>query len=119
MKLLFQVEVQCFSFHITNPFTVGCKNEMYGGMVNCFSDYFQTKIEYCSDSNGYWRFKRLENVLLDNNTKQLQVLTHPELWQDEIMSPKKRVYRCADERAMKMKIWYDNTLANNNRNNID
>ncbi len=116
---LFPIKVDCFCFHITNEFTIGCNKESYAGLINCYSDKFQKEVGYCSDSNGYWRFARLEDILIEAACEKLQVLTHPELWQDEIMSPKQRVYRCIDERAIKTKQWYDTTLKNHNRENID
>lgn len=116
---LFNVNITSFCFHINNTFTLQCHKTHYAGLLNAFSSYFQKQVAYCSDSNGYWRFKRLEEMLTDKSITQLQVLTHPELWQDEVMSPKQRVERCADLRAEKAKQWYNNTLINNGRKNID
>lgn len=119
IESFFKVKINSFCFHINNEFTLKCINKEYAGLVNAFSGFFQREIAYCSDSNGYWRFKRLEDVLKDGNLKRLQVLTHPELWQDEIMSPKQRVNRCIDLRAEKTKKWYNDVLKSNGRENID
>ncbi|MBL7901676.1 MAG: hypothetical protein JNK73_06750 [Bacteroidia bacterium] len=116
---VFNLSINSFCFHINNTFTLGCNKTHYAGLLNAFSDYFQKQVSYCSDSNGYWRFKRLEDVLSDKGIKQLQVLTHPELWQDEVMSPRQRVHRCAELRSEKSKQWYNDILKNNNRENID
>jgi hypothetical protein len=116
---IFNIKINSFCFHINNDFTLKCNKANYAGLINAFSEIFQKEIAYCSDSNGYWRFKRLEDVLIDSEIKKLQVLTHPELWQDEIMSPKQRVYRCAELRAEKTKQWYDNVLKINGRENLD
>lgn len=119
LEKMFSVKINSFCFHITSTFTSSCYKTKYAGMTNAFSKYFQKEFGYCSDSNGYWRFKRLEDVLTNATDQRLQVLTHPELWQDKIMSPKQRVYRCADIRAEKSKQWYNNVLEKGNRKNID
>ena len=119
LEKLFNIKISSFCFHINNEFTLKCNKSAYAGLSNAFSEYFQKEIAYCSDSNGYWRFTRLEDFLLNPNNKQAQVLTHPELWQDEIMSPKQRVNRCADLRAEKSKQWYNDILTSHNRENID
>jgi hypothetical protein len=119
IQSVFNVPVKSFCFHITNDFTLSCNKPEYAGLVNAFSEFFQKQIPYCSDSNGYWRYRRLEDVLAKAEDKNLQVLTHPGLWQDEVMSPKQRVYRSADLRSEKMKKWYDDVLKKNGRENID
>jgi hypothetical protein len=43
-------------------------------------DYFRQEVGYCSDSNGYWRVRRLEDVLREAKDERLQVLTHAEWW---------------------------------------
>ncbi|MEK6578955.1 MAG: hypothetical protein AABZ55_06990, partial [Bdellovibrionota bacterium] len=114
---LFEVRIRSFSFHITDPFTMSCMRQSYAGLLNCYSDFFQKEVTYCSDSNGYWRFKRLEDVLKDN-PKKLQVLTHPALWQDKSMSPRERVWRCIDGRAEKTRNWYNKVLKDSVRDNV-
>lgn len=116
---IFRASVDVFSFHITTPFAIRCDKPTYAGMINAHSKYLREKVGYCSDSNGYWRFKRLEDVLSEAAETNLQVLTHPELWQDTVMSPKERVWRCIDGRADKTKEWYSNILKEHGRENID
>lgn len=108
-----------FSFHISTPFTQNCRRWSYAGLVNANADYFQSEVGYCSDSNGYWRFRRLEDLLIEGADARLQVLTHPEMWQDEVMSPKQRVERCIEGRAMKTRRWYDDVLRRAGRENVD
>lgn len=119
LKKIFNVEIKSFSFHITTPIAIKCTKDDYAGLINATSDFFRFKVEYCSDSNGYWRFQRLEDVLQKTNNKSLQILTHPEMWQDAIMSPKERVMRCIDGRSQKTKQWYENILKEYGRPNID
>jgi peptidoglycan/xylan/chitin deacetylase (PgdA/CDA1 family) len=116
---LFGREIRSFSLHITSPLTDTFRAPSYAGMVNVYSEYFRTQVDYCSDSNGYWRFRRLEDVLGEAGERPLQVLTHPELWQDAVMSPRERVERCIAGRAEKSRAWYDGILRENGRENID
>lgn len=119
LENVFEINIDDFSFHITNDYTSTCTKDYYAEMLNVYSDSIQKHISYCSDSNGYWRYKRLEDVINDNNTRNLQILTHPELWQDEIMSPRQRVMRCIKGRAVYTEDWYNGILELNKRENID
>lgn len=116
---LLGVPLIALSFHIASPFTQACRQSSYGGLVNANSEYLQSEVGYCSDSNGYWRFQRLEEVLRQRSYPRLQVLTHPGLWQETVMSPKQRVLRCIEGRAEKTKAWYDGILSTNDRENVD
>jgi hypothetical protein len=119
LENLFSIQIRSFCFHITSDFTINCNKQIYAGMINAYSLFFQKEIGYCSDSNGYWRFKRLEDIVIDKTYNHLQINTHPAWWQDEVLSPKKRIYRCIDMRAEKVKFMYSKTLADTNRSNID
>lgn len=119
IEKIFETEVKVFSFHNPFSFELGCKKDEYGGMINTYADRFFSKTGYCSDSNGYWRYKRLDDFLLNNDFESLQILTHPEWWQEEEMSPKQRVWRCIDGRAEKNKMNYNEFLRVNGRENID
>lgn len=118
LENVFQQDVAIFSFHNTSPFTMSCRAEHYGGMVNVYSDYFQQEVHYCSDSNGYWRFERLEDVLKTGSHPRLQVLTHPVWWQSTVIAPRQRIHRCIDGRATKAKKTYDQLLKKFHRENI-
>ncbi|HJP59162.1 MAG TPA: hypothetical protein VJ865_04165 [Gemmatimonadaceae bacterium] len=102
----FHVTPSAVAFHNPTPLLLGCKAWSYGGLVNTYSTYFQAEVGYCSDSNGYWRHRRLEDVLVSASDPRLQVLTHPAWWQDEPMSPMARVNRCIDGRAEKTRSMY-------------
>jgi hypothetical protein len=114
----FGVKVKVFSFHNPNDFMLRCENESYGGLTNCYSKYFKTSVPYCSDSNGYWRFRRLREILEAATDPCLQVLTHPGLWQDSIMSPRERVFRCVYGRASRTLYEYDKVLLEHGRENL-
>jgi hypothetical protein len=116
---LFGVKTQAFSFHDPNPFSLSFRADRYAGMINTYAEPFQSSVGYCSDSNGYWRHRRLEDVLTAATDERLQVLTHPECWQEEPMSPRRRVHRCIDGRADYLKRSYDATLQQLGRLNVD
>lgn len=115
---IFGVEVRAFSFHNTDPIILSFKEWSYAGMINAYAAFFRDEIAYCSDSNGYWRHRRLEDVLKDDSIRSLQVLTHPEWWQDEEMSPQEKVQRCIDGRAMRNGEKYEQMLAEFGRENL-
>lgn len=114
----FGVRANVFSFHNPNVFMLSCEKEEYGGLINCYSKHFKTSVSYCSDSNGYWRFRRLRDVLEAATDSCLQVLTHPELWQETVLSPRERVFRCVYGRASKAILGYDQVLAEPGRINL-
>lgn len=116
---IFNVSIGVFSFHISTPFALECNQYQYGGLVNATADFFRSRVGYCSDSNGYWRFRRLENVLQEAVENSLQILTHPEMWQDEVMSPKERVLRCINGRAENTRRWYEAIYKQYRRSNVD
>lgn len=114
----FEQPISVFSFHNPSPFALTCKNWQYAQMINTYAAYFQDEVGYCSDSNGYWRHRRLEDVLLEHKEPRLQVLTHPEWWTEAAMSPRDRVARCINGRAMRTGENYDALLAQHDRLNI-
>ena len=116
---LFDVDVKVFSFHNTTEFTMSCKQWEYGGLINTYADYFQSNVKYCSDSNGYWRFERLGDVLGMDNLRPLQILTHPEWWTKDTMSPKQKIDRCIQGRASSNALYYSILLQKFKRENID
>lgn len=116
---VFEVGIEVFSFHDPSTFALSCGAFRYAGMINCYAEPFRTSVGYCSDSNGYWRHRRLEDVLLGGADERLQVLTHPEWWQDEPMSPRRRLHYCIDGRAQRLKERYDVSLKRLARLNVD
>lgn len=119
LESIFECRVNAFSFHNTTDFTMGCKNWKYGGMINTYASFFQENTDYCSDSNGYWRFERLIDFLRNDHQRPLQVLTHPEWWTKDVMSPKQKIDMIIDSRASKNKELYARLLASFGRENID
>jgi hypothetical protein len=93
LEITFDIDVNVFSFHNNTGFTLNCENGSYGGLLNVYSKTFK-KIPYCSDSNGYWRYQRLKDVLSDAEDYNLQILTHEVWWTKEIMSPNQKIEDC-------------------------
>lgn len=118
LEKVFGERPAAFSFH--NPLAVHlqCEEETYGGLVNCYSRRFKTEVPYCSDSNGYWRFRRLRDVLESATDPCLQVLTHPGWWQDVVMPPRQRIFRSAYGRARATMADYDGTISAHGRENL-
>lgn len=119
LQELFSTEIKVFSFH--NPTSEVLKNahHTYAGLINTYSDYFKNQVDYCSDSNGYWRHKRLKDVLLSAQADKIQVLLHPEWWTEEILSPKEKIARAINLRAANNTNWYTTNLETHGRENID
>ncbi len=119
LENLFETSISVFSFHNPNAEVLKNTNEKYLGLINTYSSYFRNNVFYCSDSNGYWRFHRLDDVIKEAKNDKLQILLHPEWWTEEIMSPKEKVWRSINSRAENNINWYKNTLENHGRENID
>ncbi|RXK07203.1 polysaccharide deacetylase family protein [Halarcobacter bivalviorum] len=117
LENLFQVEIKVFSFHNPTEEILKYDDFNYSDMINTYAKYFKENVEYCSDSNGYWRYKRLEDFLNEKHTK-IQVLTHPAWWQKEVISPRNRIQRCIDGRANNTAKKYDGLLDKHGRKNV-
>lgn len=119
LEEVFEKKIWAFSFH--NPDTGDwLKLDQYtmAGLINAYSKTIKHKYSYCSDSNGYWRFRRLEEVIKAAEDEKLQVLTHPEWWTPEVLSPRNRILRSITGRAQNQIKEYDNLLQKMGRENI-
>lgn len=123
LETIIECPITSFSFHnpdVNGDFT-NLEDEIIGGLINVYSKKIRTKFRYCSDSNGYWRFSRLEDFLKEQSGKEnakLHILTHPAWWQDTVMTPRERIVRCVEGRAKSVMKNYDSQLEKNNRENI-
>jgi hypothetical protein len=111
--------VRVLSLH--NPSVSGTEDldvEELGGLVHAGARSIRDRYAYVSDSNGYWRFERLPEVLAASEHQRLHVLTHPEWWQAQPMSPRERIVRCIEGRARASQATYDELLAVNERVNV-
>jgi hypothetical protein len=116
---LLEGPVIAFSFH--NPGLVNddlaVEDDSIAGLVNAYGRNIRAHYRYVSDSNGYWRHKRLFDVL-EKGPPRLHVLTHPEWWQAQSMPPRQRIARCAEGRAQAALNDYDQALAAAGRENL-
>jgi hypothetical protein len=113
------VPVRAVSLH--NPSVSGTEAfdaEVLGGMVHAGARSVRDRYAYVSDSNGYWRFDRLPDVISAGAHERLHVLTHPEWWQERPMSPRERILRCIEGRGRASEATYDALLADNQRVNV-
>ena len=110
--------VRAFSIH--NPDCHGWEDlapDEVQGMVNAYGPYVKTHFGYCSDSNGYWRFSRLEDVLRSGRADRLHVLTHPGWWVPDPLAPRQRIQRCLEGRLRNTADLYDDFLESSGREN--
>jgi hypothetical protein len=119
LSRLTRMDCRSFSFHNPDRRAAGFRDMKYAGMINAAAEYFYAEVGFCSDSNGIWRERRLEDVLIAATDERLQVLTHPENWQDAVMSPRERVHRCIDGRAENTRSRYHALLDRHGRQSID
>jgi len=119
LERMFGRPITVFSFHDpSSEVLTQYTGESYCGMINTYSKYLKDCYDYCSDSNGYWRYHRLEDVLLKADSEKLQVLLHPEWWTPDVLSPRQRIGRCIDGRCRKTHEWYDALLEKVGRLNV-
>lgn len=118
LESLFRVKIKVFSFHNPTKRIMKYDAFKYAGMINTYAKYFKENTAYCSDSNGYWRYHSLENVLRESKYDKLQALIHPEWWQKKPMLPRDRIKRCIHGRAEKQQRLYDVMLKKHGRKNI-
>jgi hypothetical protein len=111
------ISVTSFSFHNPTPEILEYKDDRYAGLVNAYSRSIMNEFDYVSDSNGFWRFQRLDDVL-SKPTGNLQVLTHPGWWHAEELSPYQRIVRMLDGRRNATLKGYERQLAEDGRINL-
>lgn len=107
--------IRAFSFHMPTQASSLFRDCEYAGLLNAGAEFFHAEVGFCSDSNGYWRTRRLEDVLSLAEDQRLQVLTHPVWWQDRPMPPADRLARCIVDRASSMKDWYERVARESGR----
>lgn len=119
LKKLTGIEAYAFSFH--NPTAVTFEkfdNIKYAGLINVYSKEIMQRVEYCSDSNGYWRFQRLLEFLERDDIQNACVLTHPGWWVPTAMSPRERIERAIAGRSACVASYYEAVLENVQRVNV-
>lgn len=119
MEKYFGIKINVISFHNPEANNVlDLREDYYAGMVNVYSKTISDNCKYCSDSNGYWRYDRLKEVI-EKKYKKLHILTHPAWWVPCEMSPYKRIKRCIDGRSDAIIKKYCDSLKYYGRENIE
>lgn len=122
-KIVLQSYIDCrinaFSFHNNTEFTLSCRKNQYCELLNVYSDYYRNNYAYNADSLGYWRYERLEDRLTMAKEDALQVLIHDGMWQEEVLPPRRRIFKVIDDHAAYMKQFYDKGLRKFKASNID
>jgi hypothetical protein len=101
-------KVMSFSLH--NPsLSPGASLDQptHAGLLNASDPRMRSSFTYCSDSNGFWRYRSLHDVVSDGAVRRLYALTHPEMWTPEPMTARARIQRCFDGRAERAAADYD------------
>lgn len=120
LEQVFSAEVDVFSWHNPDQQSLGdllIAGEL-AGMLNTYGAQISESYSYISDSNGYWRYRRLPEVVASGADRNLHVLTHPEWWTPDVLSPGERIQRCISGRAASQQRNYDNLLEAAGRINI-
>ena len=76
------------------------------GLVNAYGRRIRRDYQYCSDSNGYWRYDPMTEVIA-RGSPRLHLLTHPVWWTPEPLAPSDRVDRAILGRARAVRRDYD------------
>lgn len=88
-----------------------------GGLVNAYSAILRHAYAYASDSNGYWRFRPMREVIAAGH-ERLHLLTHPEWWQLDPLPPAARIERCVEGRARATLAEHEALLRRAGRRNL-
>lgn len=118
LETILDMSVRCVSWH--NPDLsnlLDFDDEHIGGLANAYAARLRRNYVYCSDSNGYWRFSPMDEVISEDH-ERLHLLTHPEWWTPEALSPSGRVDRAIMGRARVTRADYDALLAGAGRTNL-
>jgi hypothetical protein len=94
------VPTSSISFHnyVLNQSRIETADQICG-LFNAAAPRIRDRFKYVSDSNGIWRHERLVDLLSGASPTRLHVLTHPEWWTPEPMTPMNRIERVIDGRA--------------------
>jgi hypothetical protein len=110
--------VRCVSWHnpdLTN--LLDFKDDLIAGLINTYGETLRRDYVYGSDSNGYWRFKPMRELIAEGH-ERLHLLTHPAWWTPEPMSPSARIDRAIEGRARAVRAAYEATLEKGGRRNL-
>jgi len=118
LENMLDIRIDCVSWH--NPDLsnlLDFDTDEIAGLINAYGAKLRRDYAYCSDSNGYWRFRPMAEVIAEGEPR-LHLLTHPEWWTPEPMAPSARIDRAILGRARAVRRDYDMLLATGGRRNV-
>ncbi len=100
----FGVDINIVSFHRPSKELIGNPNK-FGGIEHTYLPKFIREIDYCSDSQGVWRFKNPFDLIENKDFSTLQLLTHPIWWTTpKKLSPHEKVAYHLKKKTIKLHI---------------
>jgi len=110
-------KITVFSFHNPTLEAQNFRKVKYSEMINVYSDDIRSSFKYCSDSNGGWKEKNMQDFIKENN-QRIQILTHPGWWiKNNELSPNNKIKHLLDLRKKKTLDDYNKLLHQDNRPN--
>lgn len=79
LEQLLERPVRVISFHRPLASYMGLDAE-FAGRLNAYSKRFTMEMDYCSDSQGRWRFGHPLEIGRQNADRSMQLLIHPVWW---------------------------------------
>ncbi len=94
LENLIKKKVQIISFHRPSMEKLSL-NKKIANIEHTYMEKYTKRIDYCSDSQGAWRFSNPKSLIEKNNSKKnycLHLLTHPIWWTTPSnLSPAKKI----------------------------
>lgn len=114
--------INTFSLHnptylLEKTFNQIKNNRYYYEMTNVYYKFLNNNIKYNSDSNGYWRYESIDEVIDPVLFPYLHLLLHPFWWSNPDLSPREKVENLLGNQSNKILETYDLILKNENRIN--
>ena len=94
------------------------ENQYYYDMTNVYYKFLDNSIKYCSDSNGYWRYENITDIIDPILYTNLHLLIHPFWWSNPDISPRNKVKYLLTTQKTRILEYYDSILEKENRINI-
>ena len=112
---ILDLEIKTYSMHMPTSIDAGLfslikKHDTHLGMINTYADSITKKFKYCSDSNGVWRFDKLDDLIDPEEFQYLHILLHPEWWTKRLLTPRQKVERALQGRAKAMLRNFDELM---------
>lgn len=119
LEAIIERPVRCVSWRNLDQSTLQAfDDDQIAGLQNGDSARLRRDYVHCSDTNGYWRFAPMAEVIAAGH-ERLHLLTDPVWWTDAPMAPSARIHRAIFGRALAVRRAYDALAARSGRQNRD